>query len=342
MTYNPTAEARNLNVWKVTIAACLVFSSVRITTALLSPVTYLMMQDYIVAVPGFTLTAIGIFYFYIRRDRWLSEACLGIGIPILCQVCACEFGNIPFYLGSQYPLQDAALASTDSSLGFCWPCVVSWFNQHYMLNNLSSYFYNSILVQPVILAGIAIWRRDIPRLCTYFVAYNIAYMITNIVAYRFPALGVYEHFRLSIADHQNITMVFTNEMTAPINALRAGYLPRGFTEQQILISFPSFHAVLACLFTWFAWSSRLRWLFVAANAIMLMSTPVQGGHYLTDIVAGLAVGVFAIAAAAAFIKKISGKKDNSATITDMTLSVPFVIPALAYPAPSTSGEARLP
>lgn len=280
-----------------TLSLCLAFSAFRICSVYVSPVAYRMWQDGVLALTGGPFIVLGLFYMKIRPDRMLCQVCLGFGIPLFCQVCACEFGNIPFHLGSSFALQDAHLAAIDRALGFCWPCTLRWFDRHATANAIGGYFYHSILLQPVILSGMLIARRDLDRLCTYFLAYNLAYFATNIVAYRFPALGVYEYFHLSASDHPNIGMRFTNQMTLPITMLRQGYLARAFTEQQILISFPSFHAVLACLFTWCAWNSRARWLFVLINAAMLAATPIQGSHYLVDVIAGLALGALSIAAA---------------------------------------------
>jgi hypothetical protein len=61
-----------------------------------------------------------------------------------------------------------------------------------------------------------------------------------------------------------------------------------------VIAFPSFPAVLAVLFT--AAHARLPsfWPVAALNTVMLLALPSQGGHYLVDVPAGIALGFFAI------------------------------------------------
>lgn len=290
-----------------TLLICTMFSACRIICVYCCPASYEMKQDPILTVAAGFLLMLGLVYMTIRPDRWLRDICLAIGIPLLCQICACEFGNLPFYFGRSYPLQDAALASIDEAVGFCWPCAVHWFDGHETINFICTIFYHSIYIQPIVLAGILIRQRDIPRLCVYFIAYNVAYAITNVVAYRFPALGVYEFFHLTASDHPNIEMRFTDQMTIPIRMLREGYLSRAFTDQQILISFPSFHAVLASLFTWCAWRSGFRWFFVSTNAVMLVATPIQGGHYLVDIVVGLAVAAVSITVSSALVSSMTAR-----------------------------------
>lgn len=288
-----------------TLLICIAFSAFRIICVYCSPVSYEMQEDPILAGAGGLLLVLGLVYMTVRPDRWLRDICLAIGIPLVCQICACEFGNLPFYFGRSYPLQDGTLASIDEAVGFCWPCAVHWFDRHQTINLVCTLFYHSIYMQPVVLAGILIRQRDISRLCVYFIAYNVAYAITNVVAYRFPALGVYEFFHLTASDHPNIEMRFTNQMTVPIQMLREGYLSRAFTDQQILISFPSFHAVLACLFTWCAWRSGFRWFFIPTNTVMLIATPIQGGHYLIDVVVGLAVAAVSITASSALVSSMT-------------------------------------
>jgi membrane-associated phospholipid phosphatase len=65
-----------------------------------------------------------------------------------------------------------------------------------------------------------------------------------------------------------------------------------------LITFPSYHALLAVAFAWGWWSVPfLRWPGVVLNAGMLISTPLHGSHHLVDTIAGTALAVASIAIA---------------------------------------------
>jgi hypothetical protein len=64
-----------------------------------------------------------------------------------------------------------------------------------------------------------------------------------------------------------------------------------------LIGFPSYHCVLALVVSWAARSlHRLRWPLWIANALVIISTPIQGGHHLVDVLAA-----FPVAAVVLFI-----------------------------------------
>ena len=61
-----------------------------------------------------------------------------------------------------------------------------------------------------------------------------------------------------------------------------------------IIWLPSFHTVMGLLFTW---SQRGIWwsfpVFAAINVTMILATLAIGDHYLVDVLAGIAVAVFA-------------------------------------------------
>src|SRR5258707_10224936 len=68
-----------------------------------------------------------------------------------------------------------------------------------------------------------------------------------------------------------------------------------------IIAFPSLHAAFALVLVAAFWPVPvLRWLGLAINTVMLISTPVDGAHYLSDLIAGLAVAALAIVAARRF------------------------------------------
>src|SRR6185437_8994857 len=70
------------------------------------------------------------------------------------------------------------------------------------------------------------------------------------------------------------------------------------TAAKGLIGFPSYHAVLALLVVWYARPlAVIRWIALAINGLVLIATPIQGGHHVIDVVAGFAVAALAIRAA---------------------------------------------
>ncbi|HSI16732.1 MAG TPA: phosphatase PAP2 family protein, partial [Sphingomonas sp.] len=78
-----------------------------------------------------------------------------------------------------------------------------------------------------------------------------------------------------------------------------------------LVSAPSFHTASAVLFIAAAWPWRtLRWPLLALNVAMLISTPVEGTHYLSDMILGAAVAGVALGAVAALSEALSRRSGN--------------------------------
>jgi membrane-associated phospholipid phosphatase len=75
---------------------------------------------------------------------------------------------------------------------------------------------------------------------------------------------------------------------------------------------PSFHTILGVLF---AYALRhVRYIFsfsVALNLVMIASTPTQGGHYLADLLGGLAVAAATIAIVRISTNLLSGREAQS-------------------------------
>ncbi len=61
-----------------------------------------------------------------------------------------------------------------------------------------------------------------------------------------------------------------------------------------MITFPSYHSVMAVLLAYAARGTFLSFLSLVLNALMLVSVPTEGGHYLTDAIAGIAIAVSSI------------------------------------------------
>ena len=75
-----------------------------------------------------------------------------------------------------------------------------------------------------------------------------------------------------------------------------------------IITFPSLHAALAVILIAAFWPVPLaRWISLVVNALMLAATPIDGSHYLIDILAGIGIAVGCIYAARALVARLTGK-----------------------------------
>jgi membrane-associated phospholipid phosphatase len=64
----------------------------------------------------------------------------------------------------------------------------------------------------------------------------------------------------------------------------------------------------------------LRWVFVALNTMMLIATPIDGSHYLIDVLAGIALALFCLIAAQAIAARAAAKSEPERFVLPFTTS----------------------
>jgi membrane-associated phospholipid phosphatase len=197
------------------------------------------------------------------------------------------------------PLQDANLYALDRMLGLDWRGYVLFVDAHPAVAGALSYGYTMIrwpiFAIPVLLAAIHHYRR----LEEFTLAFGLALIVTTIVSALVPAIGVYQQIGLDPATLSHIDPRAYVDQVRDFAPVREGALRHlNLFALAGIVTFPSFHAASAALYAWALWPVRwMRPLALLANGAMLASTPIDGGHYFVDLIAGLAVAVLAIVVA---------------------------------------------
>ena len=151
-----------------------------------------------------------------------------------------------------------------------------------------------IFAIPIALAAVGHYRR----IEEFTFAFGDALAAITILSALIPAIGVYQQIGLDPATLKNI------DPRAYLDQLRDLPLTRGGVLRHLellelggIVTFPSFHAASAVLYVWALWPAKLfRPLILPANGFMLAATPINGGHYFVDLIAGIVIAVFAIVA----------------------------------------------
>ncbi|MDG2535602.1 phosphatase PAP2 family protein [Sphingomonas sp. HITSZ_GF] len=225
------------------------------------------------------------------REARLAELaeCWGLLTLISTMGALASYGVARFTTGET----DAALAAMDHAIGFDWVAAYRFFAARPLLARTSEYIYLSIFVTPVaVLAGLTLSGRA-DRARGFIAAFGLALAVSVTIFYFWPA-------RAALTYHlgNGYPYLPANGIShiAAIAQLRAGTLQViDLALLSGLITFPSFHAVAAILFIWAAWPLRwLRWPCLALNLAMLAVTPVQGTHYLIDVIGGIALALTVI------------------------------------------------
>jgi hypothetical protein len=206
------------------------------------------------------------------------------------------------------PLQDQALHAADLALGFDWRGYLYFVDERPALAALLAKAYamigSQILIVPLVLGALGRFRR----LQCYVMALAITLIVTAAVSVLVPAMGLYAHLGLTQADHPNVTIPSYLDYLRDMPMLRDGSMRHlNLFALTGVVTFPSFHAASAVLYAWALWPIRwARPIVVVVNGAMLASTPIGGGHYLVDLIAGVALVVAAIAATRGIERAVAG------------------------------------
>jgi hypothetical protein len=200
---------------------------------------------------------------------------------------------------ANFPLLDPKLLAIDRALGLDWRAYLDFVNERPLLSSWLSYGYTMIkwpiFAIPVILCA----ARRYARVQEFALAFTLALAVTVLVSTFTPAIGVFYALDLDPARFEHVQPLAYLAQLRDLSLIRNGTLrDLNLFDLAGIVTFPSFHAASAALYTWALWPVRwMRPIAVVANAMMLAATPIDGGHYFIDLAAGIAVAVLAIVAA---------------------------------------------
>lgn len=202
------------------------------------------------------------------------------------------------------PLRDEWFQAMDEILGFDWRYWLSVLNDNPNLHEVLVVAYHSMLPQtvavPVVLAAIGAYRH----LDRYLLSYGIAAVVTVAIAAAVPALSPIVHLGIERSEYPNIVLAVPLEFVEQAKALRDGSMKLvDLSGAQGLVTFPSFHTVSAVTLILAFWAvPYLRWIGLGLNVVMLLAIPIEGSHYLVDVIAGAALAIAAWGAAGWLLK----------------------------------------
>jgi hypothetical protein len=183
------------------------------------------------------------------------------------------------------PLTDASFAQADARLGFSWLAWQAAVMSHQFLATVLHLC--SATLAPQLLATVLLgFLGHGERVREFLWAAILSIDVTTIIAGLLPAASAPALFGVDpgVARYQDTLIL-------------RGDAPATFTLHHLtgLVSFPSYHAVLAVMlvraFRGYGWITGAA---VAMNIAVIISALVPGGHYLVDLIAGVAVAIVAI------------------------------------------------
>lgn len=229
------------------------------------------------------------------RRQWLQNIILlGNGLLLLSAISLC--GALLSYLVvriTPFSFADPLLHRVDLSLSFDWLTLYEMYQQHATVTFVMQRMYLAIMDIPTfILLGLALTGQE-RKLRDFILVFSIALAITLAIFLFLPAITPLFYLAGETPSYISVTGI---AFLSTINDLRSG-IPFQIELHRLygLITFPSFHAVCAVVFTWAAWSIRVyRWPIAFLNLGMFLATLLEGTHYLIDLIGGVIVAFTAI------------------------------------------------
>lgn len=223
------------------------------------------------------------------REVFYRDA--GAGILWIVTLAGFTCGALVFqYLSLTLVAPDVAssLVAADAWLGIHWPTIYQTVRAHAWLDAMLGAAYQSTWIQMACVPFLLVVTRNVRDYAEFVVQFMIGTVLVLMIATPFPAESAFVHF--------NVQDPGTASTVSDYLAFRIDHVRTlSFAAAQGLVSFPSFHTVMAMLFAYaMRHVRRLFPIFIVLNTLMVISTPSHGGHYVVDVVAGVAVGVLAV------------------------------------------------
>ena len=249
------------------------------------------------AILGLALLGAGLFYQFRRAEPQIAAMLLGASFLVFFSAGANLLNN--FLLTVAGSRIDAQLDAMDRALGFDWYRMMLAMADHPWINGWLFNIYNVALPEIALLVIALACTGKADKTYRFCIAIAAGALITIFIWTLHPAFGAMSLYTLPPDVARKLMLSLTCEFgKAQVALLRNG--PGYITLDGLhgsLIGFPSYHCALALILTWYARAiPRLFWSLLVVNGVVLLSTPVQGGHHLIDVIAA-----FPVAAAAIFL-----------------------------------------
>lgn len=191
---------------------------------------------------------------------------------------------------------DPMLSRCDHLLHFDWLALYRVVARNPLLQHAGALAYSSIYISPFLIIGYHAWTGGRASARRFLLSFWLGATLTLLLFPLFPAKGALEYLWRGPIPYMPTTGLYQG---AIIPALRAHALTSvDVGTMRGLVCAPSFHTVCGVLYMAAAWPvPALRRVLVPINLLMLTATPIEGAHYLSDMILGLVVATVAIAMA---------------------------------------------
>lgn len=212
-----------------------------------------------------------------RDDELLFSLCESVTFSLIVARAAAVLSYLA--ISANFPLIDKTLAEFDQILAFNWGDYYRWSIAHPAFDRTLVVAYESLTTQSWLVVLFLCFTKRKARVQEFLELTASLLAISVLLSIFVPAAGAPKFYASTVQVDASAWNHF--EM------LRSGAMTRiDLESMQGLVSMPSVHTVMALLLCWAVRKTPLAFLIVPLNILLLLSTPVVGGHYIADVLAG--------------------------------------------------------
>src|SRR5262245_34726300 len=237
-----------------------------------------------------------------RRYPRLAIACFAFANVVALKTINIIAHLAPAYIGRNFDFIDDALMMFDRLIGFDWVAYFKWHAEHPVCADICRLSYLMWPYMALVIIVILACYGQAERLARFLIATAISLAVVYIIAIFVPSYGAYVQHAMSHDRHPGLFVQFSDFKPA-YDALRAGVVDV-YADQipEGAISFPSFHTATVLLWIWAAWRTPARWFVFVQQAACVLAIPVQGAHFVSDMIPGAIIGVAALVASGVIMR----------------------------------------
>jgi hypothetical protein len=188
---------------------------------------------------------------------------------------------------------DDLLQRIDEAMGFDWLALYRTIAAHPSLQIAETLAYRSIYITPALLLWhFAVTGQD-HRAYMFLGIFWLAALITLASFSLMPAVGPFAYLWQGQIPYMPDSELWQHGLIPELRSHDLHVIDLG--QLRGIVSAPSFHTAAAIIYMSAAWRMpSLRWPVICLNLLMLLSTPVEGTHYLIDMILGALVASSAL------------------------------------------------
>jgi membrane-associated phospholipid phosphatase len=208
---------------------------------------------------------------------------------------------------SPRPLIHPSLAAIDRSLGFDWLAYYHFIESRPRVAGLLSLAYDGMIVEIGLVALVLYVTRADSELRILLNAFALAALVIISLSALFPALEALSYFGIYPLIETSQGPVTGIDRADDFLAMHFGRMTAvPIVAAKGIVCFPSFHTACGVIAALCAYPIRwLRLPILAWSFLLIMATPVDGGHYLIDVIVGFIIATGLVAFILAYTRRVS-------------------------------------